>query len=377
MSKWKPQCLQRPVFANNFERWRFYIYFVVITVMIFLVCGMPVFASLGDFEIQDLYLGITDNVAETNDLLEKALEFSQTSPYDVVNSISSTTQGTIAKSIRTASQTMALVVATLLLMVDFFRKTTNFEWASKWEHLLIFLVKIIVIKQVVQNADTIVGYVYAGFQTINAAATNNATDFLPCGNITVYSMSYPYRGDSILEWAYSQIWHVDLPYNYEISQDAVKMFYPNATFPAAGEYAADSYPFTVPVESANFTPLIEYILLQPYFLIMKAIAVVVFVISIGRVFELAVYTIFAPLPLATFASDVSSDVAKNFIKNYIATVLQIAVIVVMFIVYVALNNYFDADTAWSTKLLHLIELLALGLGVIKSGSWAKKVCGMG
>lgn len=350
---------------------------LIFSVFICLSFSIPAFASLGGYEIQDLYLSITNHIKETNDILKKAFDFAQISPYDVVNSISGTEQGNIAVNIRNASKSMALVIATLLLMVDFFRKSVNFEWSSKWENILIFLIKIIVIKQVVQNADVIVGYIYSGFQSINSAITSTSNDFLPCGNKIVYNFSVPYRGDTLFEWCASHIWHVDIPYTYEISTDAVKIFYPNASFPSAGTYLIEDYPFASPFDIPSFVPLIESITLQPYFLVMDAISIMIFVIAIGRVFELSVYTIFAPLPLATFASDTTHDVAKSFLKNYIAVVLQIAVIAVMFITYTALNNYFISNGFLATKFIQLVELIALGLGVMKSGAWSKKICGIG
>lgn len=145
--------------------------FIIIAGLLNIFSPLIAHADMFGFEIQDVYADITENVHETNDILGKAFTFSQTSPYDVVNGISGTAQGNIAENIRTASKTMALIVATMLLMIEFFRKTVNFEWSSKWENILIFLVKVIVIKQVVQNADVIVGYIYAGFQSINKAAT--------------------------------------------------------------------------------------------------------------------------------------------------------------------------------------------------------------
>ncbi|MDE5771342.1 MAG: hypothetical protein K2I06_06900 [Ruminococcus sp.] len=356
---------------------KFKVCFIAVIVCFCMLFPITAFASLGDYEIQDLYQSITDNIRETNKLLKKAFEFSQVSPYDVVNGISGTTQGNIAVSIINASKTMSLTVATLLLMVDFFKKSINFEWSSKWENVLIFLIKIIVIKQIVQNADVIIGYIYSGFQYINNVAVNTSENFLPCDNKIIYNISVPYRGDTLFDWCASHLWHVDIPYTYNISQDAVKIFYPDALFPTSGSYMIDDYIFSIPVDRPSFTPIIESIFLQPYFIIMKAIAIVVFVIVIGRVFELSVYTIFAPLPLATFASDTTHDVAKSFIKNYIATVLQISVIVVMFIVYVAINNYFTANGFINVKLIQLVELIALGLGVIKSGAWSKKICGIG
>lgn len=96
---------------------------------------------------------------------------------------------------------------------------------------------------------------------------------------------------------------------------------------------------------------------------------------------MAVYTLLAPLPLATFASETTHDVAKNFLKNYIAVVLQVTVMVVMFIVYVATNsfisNWITANNFGSIKMINLIALFALGLGIMKSGAWSKKICGIG
>ena len=367
---------------KDFQRIRKRIYIITILFGVICIFTTPVVAhaDIFGFEIQDVYADITENVEETNDILNKAFEFSQVSPYDVVNRISGTTSGNIAVAVRNASQTMALIVATLLLMVDFFRKSINFEWSSKWENILIFLVKIIVVKQVVQNADVIIGYIYSGFQSINRAATGTSINFLPCGGIQNY---YAHVKQSFIEQAKKGWWDywydkgagdVYNDYYYRISPEAVKMFYPNATFPGALNLTDN--PLANPTTRTNFMPTLEKVMLVPYFLVMKATAYIIFVISIGRVFELSIYTIFAPLPLATFASDTTHDVAKSFIKNYIATVIQIAVIVVMFIVYVAVNSY--ANSYFSgTKLIQFITLISLTLSVVKSGAWSKKICGIG
>lgn len=354
--------------------------FVIIAGLINIFFPFVAHADLFGYEVQDLYVQITDNVRETNDILKRAFEFSQTSPYDVVNGIAGTAQGNIAVAVRNATKSMALVVATILLMVDFFRKSINFEWSSKWENILLFLIKMIVVKQVVQNADVIVSYIYAGFQSINKAATGTSIDFLPYGSSTNYYMAIKQSFAEQAKKGWWDFWYdkgagdVYNNYYYNISPEAVKMFYPSAVFPSSTNLG--STPFPEPTTAMMFTPTLEMVFIQPYFLVMKAIAYIVFVISIGRVFELSVYTIFAPLPLVTFASDTTHDVAKSFLKNYIATVIQIAVIVIMFIVYVAVNKY--VVTAFSgTKLIQFVVLISLGLGVIKSGSWSKKICGLG
>jgi len=148
-------------------------------------------------------------------------------------------------------------------------------------------------------------------------------------------------------------------------------------FPQPGDIQVDT--FLPPTGGSSFSTAFELMLLQPYFLVLKGVAILVFIITIGRIFELTLYTIFAPLPLCTFASEATNDVGKSFIKNYIAVVLQITVIVVMFITYLAIQGYFlnEDNGFWMTKLIQVVALISLGLGVIKSGTWARKICGIG
>jgi hypothetical protein len=330
-----------------------------------------------------LYANITWHVNRTNETLTAAFDFARISPYEVINVLTGAPRDRLTE-IRTAIISMSLAVATLLLMVDFFKKTINFEWSSKWENVLLFLIKIIVVKQVVQNSDVIMGYMFAGFSTITdvAIATNSGMiELLPFGDVQTYTISRV-TWDSF--WtSIGTFWNpfttqtnVSEQFSYIISEEAVRIFYPGAPpFPAAGAIEVDS--FAAPTTSSAFNTTLELILLQPYFLAMQAIGIIVFVITIGRVFELALYTIFAPLPLCTFASDVTSDVGKSFIKNYIAAVLQIVVIVVMFLVFAAMQQYYAAageGLEWTqSTLIRFVILIAFGMSVIKSGSWARKV----
>lgn len=358
------------------------IYLFIIIVVLINMNPLRASADLLGYEIQDIYVEITDNVRETNEILDRAFQFTQISPYSIISNLSGSfpNQAKILHDVHLASITMSLIVATLLLMVDFFRKTVNFEWSSKWENVLIFLIKIIVIKQVVQNADVIMGYIYQGFNYINLKAIHASMEFLPFGSTETYTWT---DEDGVMTKMVKKGWwdfwmdvgagSTRTTYSYEISQDAVRMFYPNAQFPGRD---LNSTPLPNPTTAVTFMPTMSMILLQPYFWIMKAIAYIVFVIATGRVFELCIYTIFAPLPLATFASDTTHDVAKSFIKNYIAVVLQVSMIVVMFIVYLAVNT--TVQTSYpGMHVLKLVALISLGLGVVKSNAWSKKICGIG
>lgn len=361
---------------------RFWMYFIAIMIGIYLYCGMPARASLGYYEIQDLYMDLTEEVEDTNKLLTQAFEFTKQSPYTIFNSAPAASQDAI-KKIQTASKTAALAVATLLLMVEFLRKSINFEWSSKWENILIFLIKILVVKQIVQNTDVIMAYIYGGFDTINKVATGGTIDFLPCKDIRIWHVDVPYRGDTVVEWVYQKITGSTTVSDYRISVDAVRIFYPikkeaidQYFVENAGSFEASEYPKLPPTDKASFTPILDKFFLMPYFTFFKIIAIAIYVITIGRCFELCIYTLLAPLPLATFASDVSHDVGRNFLKNYIAVVLQVTVIVVMFIVYSAVTSVLISEDAGKTLFIHIVTIVSLGTGVIKSGTWSKRICGI-
>lgn len=380
----------------------------MIAFIVCLICMNPLVAhaDILGYRILDVYAEITENVKETNEILQSAYEFAKMSPYDIVNRLfySHSPQESVLRKVQTASQTAALAVATLLLMVDFFRKSVNFEWSSKWENILLFLIKILIMKQVVQNSDVIINSLYALFNYINDEIIGVAKDldFLACGRTVNYywtDINGAFKAALTQGWwnYWQEVHNASFTYKYVISKDAVEMFFPGASthwldgFPDAAfgmdrktilEYdmiGTGIDDLENPTSMVNFMPTLKMIMIQPYFWILKACAYMIYVILIGRVFELSLYTLFAPLPLATFASDTTHDVAKNFLKNYIAVVLQVSVIVAMFAVYVAimmaLNILIHASTGMA--FLKFIALLALASGVLKSGAWSKKICGIG
>ncbi len=367
------------------------IYIFVIAAGLFQIF-FPLVAYAADIfknDVHDVYYEITQNVSETNDILNKAFQFCTVSPHTILNGYRS---GAFI-NISGGCHQIAIVIATLLLLIDFFKKSTTFEWASRWENILLFLVKVIVVKQIVQNADTIVSYIYAMFDWLNRGAIIGAgtSELLPCGNKKIYIIHY---SESLLKdmweegivqgWGnfFSKVGEFfaggsfGRDFTYEISWDAVHMFFPTADASlAAGTYNYTDHVFAYPTNTM-FQPTIKIIFMQPYFLVMKAIAYMIFVVAIGRVFELCIYTLFAPLPLATFAGEGSHDIAKGFIKTYIATILQITVMIAMFTIYLAVNSYFTSTAPFAgTPLIQFVVLISLGLGVTKSGQWAKRICG--
>ena len=80
----------------------------------------------------------------------------------------------------------------------------------------------------------------------------------------------------------------------------------------------------------NLNYLVKYLEAMPSYLILMAACWVINLILIGRLFEIIVYTVISPVPLATFAGEGWHDIAKAFIKSYAAVCLQGIVVVVMF-----------------------------------------------
>lgn len=117
--------------------------------------------------------------------------------------------------------------------------------------------------------------------------------------------------------------------------------------------------------------LVKYLETMPTFLILMGACWVINLILIGRLFEIIVYTVISPIPLATFAGEGWHDSAKAFVKSYAAVCLQGLVVIVMFYAFSQMTDLLGGtDTMGIT-----ITALALALGVAKSGQWARQAVG--
>lgn len=332
-------------------------------------------ASLGGYEMYDLYQDITEEARETNKLMNLALNFAQTSPFEIIEKV--TANQTTIINLKSASQALAITIATLLLCIDFFKKSVNFEWSRSWENILLFLVKVIVIKVMVQNADNIIESIYQAFQYLNEKVSLSGDfEFIPYGEEKIYTIEHPANEGDLFSWAMYVI-GFGVETDYKVSVEAVNFLHPDWVLPTGTKYTAEKFAEALLTEkSFKIIPLVTLILDQIYFLVMKAIACLVFVQVIGRAFELTVYTLLAPLPLATFASEVNCDIAKNFLKKYIACILQVTVIIVMFLAYQGLNELIEGNPDLSdSALIGIVTFITLGIGVMKSGQWARNICG--
>ena len=121
----------------------------------------------------------------------------------------------------------------------------------------------------------------------------------------------------------------------------------------------------------NLNYLVKYLEAMPTFLILMGACWVINLILIGRLFEIIVYTVISPIPLATFAGEGWHDSAKAFIKSYAAVCLQRIVVIVMFYAFSQVAELLGGTDSMGIT----ITALALALGVAKSGQWARQAVG--
>ena len=121
----------------------------------------------------------------------------------------------------------------------------------------------------------------------------------------------------------------------------------------------------------NLNYLVKYLETMPTFLILMGACWVINLILIGRLFEIIVYTVISPIPLATFAGEGWHDSAKAFVKSYAAVCLQGLVVIVMFYAFSQMTELLGGTDSMGIT----ITALALALGVAKSGQWARQAVG--
>ncbi|MBR1433233.1 hypothetical protein [Ruminococcus sp.] len=304
---------------------RLFIFAFIIAVVIYLFT-VPVSAALmPSDQLQTSVEGEIDAINSAYGQCRALLRISPfSSGYSAVEGAVSIVQGT------------ALVLVSLFFVIEFFVKTLQFEWV-KWENVLLLMAKLFVGKALIDNTPAIMQTVYDAFMDLQNAVTLNNSNQILTGGMGMFIS--------------------DLQWQTAVADD------PNVF----GTYS-----------------LIRNIQLSPVFLILKLCMLACQVVIIGRIFELMIYTVIAPLPMSTFISSAANDVGKTFVKSYAAVCLQAFILVVMFTVYGdvmvtvrdAVMSYAGSmGTAADGSMEALLLTGALGMGVLKSGSWAKKICG--
>ena len=235
---------------------------------------------------------------------------------------------------------VALTLCALFFLMDFFTKSMNLQWV-KWENILMFFIKMVFAKVLIDKAPELCEMIYSGFNSVITTALGSTGE----ANIIPTSWS---KLDQYIALGLS-------------SDEAQKVITP----PTIG--------------ILDLSPMLISIKVSVMGMLYTIILSICFVIVLGRLFELTVYTIIAPIPLATFAPDELHDIGKGFLKSYAAVSIQALVLVIMIIAYSAITNKvittFNSGATGIFAFAGLINVFALALGVNQSGNWAKRICG--
>ena len=231
-------------------------------------------------------------------------------------------------------QATAITLCTLFFLIDFFAKTLHLQWVT-WENVLMLFMKLFVAKICIDNSLWITDCIYNGLSSM----TNAVPSFQQLIPTSSWQTAYGYFLTS------TEVYHV-------VNETEAKLL--------------------------DFTPLLLNLEVMIQGFIMQGICVVAAVIVVARFFELTVYTIAAPIPLATFACEGLTDIGKGFLKSYAAVCIQAIVLIVMFFSFSALNTAIDAAVSNFEQIrswMGLIKVFTLGIAVMQSGAWSKKICG--
>lgn len=251
-----------------------------------------------------------------------------------------TTATTSLPNLVSAIKATAITLCTLFFLIDFFTKTLHLQWVT-WENVMMLFIKLVVAKVCVDNSELIMTMIYKGFNGFVGALSGSILEF-------------QFIGSSLGNMEKAQFF---------VSASDASLIVNN-----------------VDAGFLDFQPLLLNLRIQIQGLIMKIIMILANVVVIARLFELTVYTMIAPVPLSTFACDGMTDVGKGFLKSYAAVSLQAIVLAIMFLSYSAVNTALisgniGAHNLTLNGLTGLITTLTLAMGVMQSGSWARKICG--
>ena len=223
---------------------------------------------------------------------------------------------TVIDTAMTAVEGVALVLVSMFFAIQLCNDAMLLKIQS-YEQVFKLFFKFILAKVIVENARSIMGIIYNGFNSVAQGLT-----------VTNYGFLSRFTVDEII------------------------------TRPADGGFL-------------NLNYLFKYVETMPTYFILLGACWVINLILIGRLFEIIVYTVISPIPLATFAGEGWHDSAKAFIKSYAAVCIQGLIVVIMFYAFTQV-----ADLLGGTDSMGItVTALALALGVAKSGQWARQAVG--
>ena len=251
---------------------------------------------------------LADKIAQVNYAFDNAVQTLTVSPFD--SSI------TVIDTAMQAVEGTALVLVSMFFVIQLCNETMMLKVQS-YEQVFKLFFKFIMAKVIVQNARGLMEIIFNGFNSLASGLGELNYGFLS-GFDTDALLSKPEKAGFL-----------------------------------------------------NLNYLVQYLEVTPTFLILMGACWVINLILIGRLFEIIVYTVISPIPLATFAGEGWHDSAKAFVKSYAAVCLQGLVVIVMFYAFSQV-----ADLLGGTSQIGItITALSLALGVAKSGQWARQAVG--
>lgn len=232
---------------------------------------------------------------------------------------SSTIQGAIGGTLTSAVSAVAMSLVSLFFVTQFCTEAMYLR-IKTYEDTFKLIFKFFLAKTLVQNATGLMGIIYNSFNKITLSLSSQTSSIMKSFDKTAIA---------------------DKPANAGL---------------------------------LGFNYVIERFQAAPTLLIVRAACWTISLVLIGRLFEVIVYGLIAPIPLATVAGEGWTESAKNFLKGYAAVCLQSLIIIVMFN---AFNGVSALMAGGAHKLTITVTALALALGVVKSGQWARTAVGLG
>ena len=296
---------------------------------------------------QFMYDWFGDTVDKLNSMYNTAINmFSAINPFDLNNPVvggsfsAAANLKYVISGVSDIVAGIAIQLCLLFFLLDFFKKSMDLQWV-KWENILMFFLKLIFAKVVIENSMEIMEWIYTVF---NNLAITISTELGVAGNgFLPTDPNDPMRSDC---------------WGYFLSQDEINFYRDDGGL-------------------WGLSRVLKVIILMPSVFLAQGIMLVTGAVVFARVFEVMIYTMVAPIPLSSFSSEEHRQIGISFIKSYAAVCLQALMIVVMFAAFAALSNELSnldgtyASGGWGI----LLRVILLGMGVFKSGSWAKKLCG--
>ncbi len=268
----------------------------------------------------------------------------------------------VPENIKSAVSATALSLLTLFFFISFLSKTLNLQWVT-WENVLMLVLQLTIAKICVDNSEWLMDKTQNAFSSMVQSV--ESFDFIDTHTTTEYTLKAR-TGNAFLFWGDSyQQRTLNVPdmYYYFLDKDD-----------AAAAYADFSGEISIQPKTWDFSPVFAYMGVFINSFLIKAILVVALVMMISRYMWLAVYTIAAPLSLATFASDETKDIGKSFIKSYVGCCLHAMVLVIICVAFGAVTTTITSVPGLG-GFIGLIKTFAFGGMVMKSESISNKLCG--